>query len=111
LPDIDAPIPHESQAELKVVALDLRRVTKPGSAILGSFSAWVPQHDARYYECLWGRKASGEEWILLPRRHWTDAAGNTHYQKLIDFGSDRSERAFARAALKAVRELNAKTPR
>jgi hypothetical protein len=44
-------------------------------------------------------------------RQWTDAAGNTRYAKLIDFGSDHSERAFARAALKAVRELNAKTPR
>jgi hypothetical protein len=110
LPDRDAPIPHESQAELKVVALDLRRVTKPGSAILGSFTARAPQHDVRYYECLWGRKASGEEWILLARRQWTDRAGNVRHARLIAFGSDRTDRAFTRAALQAVREVAERTP-
>jgi hypothetical protein len=102
--------PPESQGEIKVVALDLRRSTKPGSAVLGSFTAWLPQHDVRYYEVLWGRKASGEQWIMLPRRRWSASDGSTHHSKLISFGSDKTARAFQRAALKAVRELDERTP-
>jgi hypothetical protein len=99
LPDISdpkVPLKQDPQGELEVVALDLRRVGKTGSAVLGSFTAWVPSHDVRYYEVLWGQKTNGEEWIMLPRRQWTDRDGNTRYAKLIAFGSDKSDRAFQR---------------
>jgi hypothetical protein len=48
---------------------------------------------------------------MLPRRAWTDRDGNTRYAKLIGFGSDKTEQAFVRGALQAVRELDARTPR
>jgi hypothetical protein len=108
---LDAPTDPGTQGELKVIALDLRRVDKPGSAIIASFTAWLPEQDTRYYEVQWGQKASGEQWIMLPRRQWTDRDGNTRYAKLIGFGSDKTERAFQRAALHAVRELAERTPR
>jgi hypothetical protein len=114
LPDTSIPDTSAKQdphGELEVVALDLRRVDKPGSAVLGSFTAWVPQHGVRYYEVLWGRRSDGTEWILLPRRQWVDGAGVVRYAKLIGFGSDKTERAFQRAALQAVRELDPRTPR
>jgi hypothetical protein len=107
LPDIDVSDNSPKQGLPAVVALDLRRIK---GAVIASFTAWLAA-DMRNYECLWGRKASGEQWVMLPRRPWTAQDGTTHFAKLIAFGSDQTERAFQRAELQPVRELAERTPR
>jgi hypothetical protein len=47
---------------------------------------------------------------MPPRRQWTASDGTTHYSELISFGSDKTARAVQRPALKAVRELDERTP-
>jgi hypothetical protein len=94
--------------DLKVFALDLRRIDKNG--IRASFTVYFPALDLRVKECLWGQKAGCQEWVNLPSRSWVDNDGATRHVRNITFGSFRSDKAFQTAALAAVHELDARTP-
>jgi hypothetical protein len=64
----------------------------------------------RVKECLWGQKVGGQEWVSFPSRSWVDNDGETRHVRIITFGSFKSDKAFQRAAIAAVHELDARTP-
>jgi hypothetical protein len=91
---------------MKIIAADLRRINR--GAVLGAITLWLPEMDLRIYEVLWGRRGpDGPEWVRLPGRQWTSDDGATRYSKILAWGSERSERAFAEAALAAIHQLAA----
>jgi hypothetical protein len=99
---------ESSKQDLKVFALDLRRIDKNG--IRASFTCYFPTLDLRVKECLWGQKAGGQEWVNFPSRSWVDKDGATHHVRNITFGSLGSDKAVQTAALAAIHELDARTP-
>jgi hypothetical protein len=97
-----------SKQEIKVLATDLKRIDKNG--VRASFTCYLPAVDMHIRECLWGEKTGGREWVSLPSRSWTGNDGETHYVRLVTFGSFKTDRVFQKAALAAVHELAARAP-
>jgi hypothetical protein len=93
----------------EIVALNLRRISKPGSALLGIVTLWWPQRRQRVHEVLWGRRSAGAEWVRLPDRRWEAADGFIRYAHLITFDDTKTEEAFQRDALAAIHALVERT--
>jgi hypothetical protein len=102
------PDPSAEQGQPAVVALDLKRIDK--GAVYGTVTLWIPRWKVRFYEVLWGRRQSGQEWLQLPERSWTGQNGTRH-TKLIGWDDDETTRRFEKAALDAIHRLVAQTPR
>jgi hypothetical protein len=54
------------------------------------------------HDCAWHRHSGGKEWIALPARSYTDAAGNAAWTPVIGFAPDATREEFQEQAIAAV---------
>jgi hypothetical protein len=103
-----ADITKPASAEPAIIAANLRKIDKPGSALRGTCSLYLKGCHQHIHDVLWG-EGNGREWVRLPDREWTGQDGKSHRSKIITWENDTVARRFEAAAIDAIHALIAAT--